>query len=397
MMTMLLLAAPAVVVLLYAAIAVRWNAVTAYRVVAWIPLVLVAWAWLDRERLSYFLIVPLLAGVGSSAATTVLGAALLVRARSVGLGGRRSIFIASLACVSALPFLAGVASWLRDVGSGGPTTAFWQTMEIDPETLVVRFSGPRAMEDVLDAPIFFRFRTQSAYSVDHYAGWREDPQRVRYNAFAVDFDGRLRSRTKYQELLRERFGTVYGVTTYYYRDGERTKRVFDTTAYASAMEHEPPTILRAPPPLGGLRLDGASVVRVFRAPPEFLIVSANYDADGTIRVLHVNGAKAGDWVHPNEIGDPFRKWGLVDGPDTRAHYGLPGTFSVSRYEQDGATGFGETALEPELDVVHLHYDRNSLVRQDRFRPDGTRERRFLGFQITEQDRVLSGRDEAAEN
>jgi hypothetical protein len=270
-------------------------------------------------------------------------------------------------------------------------------MEIDPQTLAVTLAGPQTAEEVLDAPHFHRFHAQTADSIDHYDGWRQHPRRVRYDAFTVDPAGRLRSRTKYQELLRGTFGTVYGETTYYY--GGQTRVVFHTAAYGNEIEHEPPEIVAADPAQEQHRLIGVSVVRIFRAPPEFLVVSANYDPHGTLRSLHVNGARNGDWVHPSLIGEPYRGWGVAttfgDARATRAHYGIPEAFPVSDFEAAGMTGFGETALARELDVVHFHYDANSWVRQDLLPPAGLRGRRFLRFRVTEQDRMLASRDEAA--
>lgn len=142
-----------------------------------------------------------------------------------------------------------------------------------------------------------------------------------------------------------------------------------------------------------------SLVRVLVGPPEFLVVSANYDAAGAIRSIHVNGARHGDWVHSSEIGEPHRRLGVAtmlgDRPEVRTHYGLPPAMPWERAARLGTRVFAAPPLPIHLDAVHLHYDRGRLVRQHVSRSGAPPESRDLRFHVTAQDLALSARDDRA--
>src|SRR5262245_46582635 len=132
----------------YAALAARWNRAAAYCVVACVPLALAGYAWLERERLSFFIIIPLLLSVASSLVTVLLGVSLLVRSRAAGLRRGERVVVATAACLSALPLFVSIR---RDVESKPTLTAFYRSMDIDPQTLVVTLSGAESMDEVQDA------------------------------------------------------------------------------------------------------------------------------------------------------------------------------------------------------------------------------------------------------
>ena len=273
--------------------------------------------------------------------------------------------------------------------------AFFRTIRIDPTSLAVAFADPLTPEQAQDVPLYWPFHYQAGYSIDYHAGLRQP--RIRYDALDLDEDRRLRSRTKHQELLHGDFGTIYAQSTYYYAEchsGPHPQRF--TVAYANALEHETPEILPALPDEGFER-DAVSVVRIFRAPPEFLIVSANYDTHGRMQAVHVNVARNGDWVHSNHIPEPYRKLGVATmlntPPRVLTYYGLPSRFPVDTYRHAPSSDlFGAVQLAGVLDVVNVHLDQTRYVDQDLFHADGTVERRFLRFRLTDVDRMLAPLD-----
>jgi hypothetical protein len=294
---------------------------------------------------------------------------------------------------------AGVGLALASTRWGGrllhsrdaPVPSFFRTIEMDPTSLAVTFTDPLTLDQAQDVPLYWPFHYQTGYSIDYYGGLRQP--RIRYDALDLDEDSRLRSRTKHQELLYGDFGTIYAQSTYYYVEGYRgpNPQRF-TVAYANVLEHETPEILPALPD-EGFELDAVSVVRVFRAPPEFLIVSANYDAHGRMQAVHVNGARNGDWVHSNHIPEPYRKLGVAtmlnNPPRVLTYYGLPSRFPVDAYQHAPPRDlFGPVPLAGVLDVVNLHLDQTRYVEQDLFHSQGAVERRFLRFRVTDADRIL---------
>jgi hypothetical protein len=236
---------------------------------------------------------------------------------------------------------------------------------------------------------YFRFViSPERYTVDHFGLGAK----VSYDSFMVGFDS-LITRTKYQVLLSGPFGTVYAHTTYFYGPeykGQSTE--FMTVLYMNGAGSEPFQLIPALPTTDNLPLSAISVVRIFQAPPEFLVVSANYAPDGYLESLHVNGAKHGDWVHSNEVAALYPRLEVAtmigDRPQTREHFGLPSQFPIQRYPGSSDKIFAKGETKSMLDVVNLHYDRNRWVRQDSFLPDGSHSTRFLTYAVTEEEKIL---------
>ncbi len=144
-------------------------------------------------------------------------------------------------------------------------------------------------------------------------------------------------------------------------------------------------------------LSAVSLVRIFRAQPEFLIASANYSTDGHLYELHVNGAKGGKWVHSNELSRPYSgKFGIAtmigDDKKTRDYFGILGRFPVSDYLAERAQPFADVKLDGVLDVVNLHYHESRVVRQDAYAPGKERRTSFLSFPQTKEDEALRNID-----
>ena len=272
--------------------------------------------------------------------------------------------------------------------------ANFRRMQIDPATLRVRMDGEFLSLTPPNSDYYFRFIISSdRYTVDHYG----PGAKVNYNEFMVDSDS-VSTRTKYQVLLSGAYGTVYGKSTYFY--GPQYKNdpgtEFLTVLYMNEIGCEPFQLVPALPPEQKLTLSAISVVRVLKALPEFLVVSANYAPDGHLESLHVNGAKGGNWVHSNEVAVLYPKLGVAtmigDRPATRQYFGLPAEFPVQTPHDPGKI-FGHSEVASTLDVVNLHYDRNRWVSQDLFTVDNSRSTRFLTYNVTEEDRVLEPIDQ----
>jgi len=272
-------------------------------------------------------------------------------------------------------------------------TANYRTMHIDPKTLKVQLEGNLPSLSNPTTDYFFRFGISGGrYTVDHFG----PGQKIRYDAFFVNADDSIVTRTKYQVLLSGPFGTVYAETTYYYASeytGQSTQ--FFTVPYSNKVGHEPFQIASSLPSTPRT-LSAISIVRVFSAAPEFLIVSANYAPDGHLEALHVNGSENGDWVHSNTVHSLYPELDVAtsigDRPRTREIFGLPERFPVERYIHTGSPPFEKTNFARFSDVVNMHYDRNRWVQQDAFLADGAHQIRFLTYKITDADEELASID-----
>jgi hypothetical protein len=274
-------------------------------------------------------------------------------------------------------------------------TNYYRHMMIDPATLTIRltdwFPG---LYFGADGVYYWQFlHTDGRVSIDHFEKTSRRLQAIRYNAFFLDPQNRLITRTKYQELLQGPFGQIYAKTTYFYADmyGEKWTD-FETAPYLNDVGSEPAQIVEKTPEEAIRQLSAVSVIRVFRAPPEFLIACANYSPDGYLESLSVHGSKGGDWVHTNYLGGTGRGFqvgrSIGDRPETRELFGLPREFPLVQYQSKRESPFAATRYPGAMDVVNFHHQRNRWVEQDLFPADGPRSHRCLIFKVTPEDRTL---------
>lgn len=284
----------------------------------------------------------------------------------------------------------------KDGGKQSKTPkGFYRTMDIDPQSLLVTFTDLLPDHCTTCGPFYWPFTGHTGdYSVDHFDGKRPYPHRVRYNAFAVSPENRLGSRTKRQELLHGAFGTVYAQTQFYYGDTPGYEGIkFSVSLYANEAEHEPPQIITALPETQ-LELSAITLVRVFRSPPEYIVLIAQYSPDGYLNFLSVDGAKDGNWVHNSVLQslDDSLGFGLGELTKNQIRFGFPERFPVADYLKKAEPVWKAAAMPSTLDVVNLHYERNRWVRQDSFSVKG-KETRFLTYAVTPQDLMLEPVDQ----
>jgi hypothetical protein len=206
----------------------------------------------------------------------------------------------------------------------------------------------------------------------------------------------LLMRTKDQVLSEGPYGTIFAKSVYYY-GGQYTGQPSDFHVEAwsnlGSYEHAKEGFVDN---LGSLT--AISVVRIFKAPPGYLVACATYDASGRLLVLSVNGAKDGDWVHSNEVLGLYPNLDVatqyLDRPETRKFFGLPGSFPISEYLRHPRDVGERSELTRFSDFVNLHYQRNRYVQQDVFNPEGTHASHLLIYKATPEDQQLESVDAA---
>lgn len=275
------------------------------------------------------------------------------------------------------------------------SSRYYRQMEIETTTLTVKLSDPfPGLYFGASGDYFFQFVSSDGRStLDHDETSGEEPETIRYSAFFLDAQNHIQTRTKYQELLRGPFGTVYAKTTYFYADEYREKWTdFETAPYMNDLRHEPARTIVETHVEATRQLSAVSVIRIVRAPPEYLIASANYAPDGHLESLSVNGSKRGDWVHTNYIPNPgnaFQVGRMIgDRPATRELFGLPAVFPVAEYLKVRVSPFGPSDFPRIMDAVNFHYERNRWVVQDVFDAEIQATRRVLAYKVTREDQVL---------
>lgn len=281
---------------------------------------------------------------------------------------------------------------------GGYRTAIghYRTVELDLTSLELRVSGSLGSR----SPGHRAFRRLSdAYGRHHISDcepYRRDEAQVCYNVFFLDTNHRLVYRSKQLRLLSGPYGTVYGLVRYYYAE-RYGKNSLETRSWFNGIRQVLPVVSDRVDDIEKMPLSAVSVVRVFRAEPEFLIASSNYSSDGHLYALHVYGAKDGECVHSSELPRRYDKEFIHDtriGDDkkTREYFGIPGRFPIAAFLDESSAPFAQVELDSVLDVVNLHYDESRVVRQVAYGPHQGRTTSFLTFPQTKEDEALRSRD-----
>lgn len=286
--------------------------------------------------------------------------------------------------LAALFLCAGCDPTSRTAGQ-----TFYKRIDIDTTTLTVSFHDPIPAVPEPQADFYWPFYRHDGHcSLDHFDTTTRTAPKIRYNAFDLDPQHRVTSRTKHQVVLTGDFGTFYSETRHYYAPSYRPANTsFRVYAYSNSMESEPPQILDSPVPPEA-RLSVVSVIRVFNTPTGHSLISVCYAPDGTLLSLSENLSVGGDC---REGGSTV--FGLdVAHPEL---FGLPSRFPVATYSSGSSDFFTPTALNSQLDCISLHYDRNRLVAQDIHRAGQPIQKRTLTYKVTPEDTALAPIDETS--
>ncbi len=231
-------------------------------------------------------------------------------------------------------------------------------MHIAPDTLKVNLEGDLPLRPIPDQEFYWRMGVQRGFLIDHLGRG----QRVDYNTFFLDPDGTIHTKNKFQVLMQGPYGTVFAESTYYYAAEYHHQPIdFHVSLSDNGILHEPEVQISPPEEKG--ELSAISVVRIFRAPPGFLVACATYGPDGHLWVLTVNGSRGGDWVHSNEVAALYKDFeavgtSYIDRPKTRKYFGLPETFPVAAYLKKASDVSQHVELSGYLDAINLHYQRS---------------------------------------
>src|SRR5262249_21398185 len=127
---------------------------------------------------------------------------------------------------------------------------YYRTLRIDTRQFHAELTDPFKERDQNHPPTseyYSTFRFMAHLGIYHYDGRKNLPYQVRLNAFDADLDKRVVSRSKFQELFRGMFGTVYGMTDYFYGSPKGTNSLrgskFAVKLYRNNAEHEPPQVV----------------------------------------------------------------------------------------------------------------------------------------------------------
>jgi hypothetical protein len=268
------------------------------------------------------------------------------------------------------------------------TSLNYRNLEIGPELHLLP-SGRISAEPDGGSYYFFFYAKTGLTTVDHFQKKAGVGSRERLLYLETNRNLLLDRTVKYDQILKGRFGTVYvEKTCFYTRPIAESYSYVSVRPYANQLDHEVPSELSRPPESLPL-LTSVSIVRVFRAAPEFLVVSANYEPNGELGGLHIDGAKGGDWVHSDfvpEAHDSFVQG--IPKPDALTRYGIPAHIDVQEFTRSHRLSLAPAALAEEATVINLHYGFNKFIWQDELKDGTISSSRFLQPSVTPEEEVL---------
>jgi len=277
------------------------------------------------------------------------------------------------------------------VGCESPTMLY-HTAHIDPQTMKITLTDHFPWPAPSGQGYFQRLNAVNGYTLQYIA----PDGRPDWDSLWLTNDSVITTDSKLQVLLKGEYGTVYLRTTYFYPPERKPQPV---EFYADLWLSDPNQRLAENiPAIDQTReLSAITVIRIFRAPPGFLVVCATYESDGRIAVLSVDGSKNGEWIHSNNLSPLYRNLDVAtsfgDRPRTREYFGLPETFPISDYLRTYRNISKPASLPVYQDVINLHYQRNEFVRQDFFSLDRPRKTEFLHYPLSSAFALLKPVDD----
>jgi hypothetical protein len=159
------------------------------------------------------------------------------------------------------------------------------------------------------------------------------------------------------------------------------------------LEHELPSEISSPPE-GLPALTSLSLVRIFRTGREYVIVSANYEQDGSLGSLDFGSAKDG---HPGGTGpsgtaiyrtpDPQVNEIVRKGLDPElTKYGIPTHIDVQKYLLSRQMPLPAVALDQEKNVMNEFYGFGKFIRQDELKDGAIVASRWLQPSVTKEEK-----------
>ena len=231
-------------------------------------------------------------------------------------------------------------------------------------------------------------------SVDHLEKKPGTIARERSLYLETGKDQVLDRTVKTDEILSGPFGTLDAVKVCFYTRPIRSGFGSVSVEFnGNDTPHELPS--EVPGPKEDLpAMTSLSLVRIFGASPEYLIVSANYEQDGSLGSVNFGGAKDGHPGGTGPSGTTMYRTGnpkvdvlmsrLLDPSLTK--YGIPARVDVEKYLFSRQIPLPAVALTQEKNVMHVFYGFGKLIRQDELKEGAIVSSRWLQPSVTKEER-----------
>jgi hypothetical protein len=218
--------------------------------------------------------------------------------------------------------------------------------------------------------------------VDHFEKKPGAVARERSLYLETGQDQILDRTVKTDEILRGPFGTINAVKECFYtRPIQSGFGSVSVEFNGNDKEHELPS--EVPNPTEGLPpLTSLSLVRIFRTGPEYVIISANYERDGSLGSVGFGSGTAIYRTPDPQVNEIVRK-GLD--PELKK-YGIPAHIDVEKYLLSRQIPLPAVAFAQEKNVMHAFYGFGKLIRQDELKDGVIVASRWLQPLVTEEEK-----------
>lgn len=280
--------------------------------------------------------------------------------------------------------------------SGEQPFYYFKELKIDPQLHLV-LTGGISLQDFQEPTVgdyYLPFHGAFITSVEHFEKKPGAVARERQLYLETDQNQILDRTVKTDEILSGPFGTVNAIKECFYtrpiRSGFGSVSVeFNYNGPA----HELPSEISAPtealPALTSL-----SLVRVFRTSPEYVIVSANYESDGSLGSLNFGAAKNGYPLRTDPFGTSVYRTPDPQVNDSQAKelgpsltkYGIPTHIDVQQYLLSGQMPLPVVAMAQEKNVMNEFYGFGKFIRQDELKDGAIAASRWLQPSVTEEEK-----------
>lgn len=262
---------------------------------------------------------------------------------------------------------------------------FVRGMEVDAQQHLVP-TGPKSLQHPEEGSYYSFDHTGTQLTIVDHLEWQTGASNVRRLLYLEAERGVLERTVKDDEIVTGRFGALVTEKTCFYN---RPVETYRSSLKILVQSLTPETGREIPDPVSAVPknvppLTSISIVRIFRAAPQFIFASGNYEANGMIGSIQSGKVVNGEVQYGSSVMMP----GAPEFNAIRQTSGLPRRIDVENYVRQKRLPLLETSNPEERTVVVLVYGFGELIREDSLEGDAVISPRYFKPIMTEEERGL---------
>lgn len=270
--------------------------------------------------------------------------------------------------------------------AGGPEIGYIVPgMEVDAQQHLIPV-GSKSLQPPQTGSFYSFDHTGTQLTIVDHFEWQTGASNMRRLLYLEAERGVLERTVKDDEIVTGPFGALVAEKTCFYN---RPVDTYRSSVKILVQSLTPETGREIPDPASAaakndLPLTTVSIVRIFRAAPQFIFASGNYEANGTIGSIQSGKVVNGEVQSGSSVMMP----GASEFDAIRQSSGLPNRIDVENYFRRKHLPLLETSNPEDRTVVVLVYGFGELIRQDSLDHEAGISSRYLKPVMTEEERGL---------